>query len=240
MTIPKVIYQTWKTKNLHENCLQIKKNIQKLNPDYEIILYDDEDMDEFIKTNFDEYIYNCYSQLNVGASKADFWRYCVLYKHGGIYLDMDSNITNPLNELIKEDDQCIITREGNPGIFNNWIMIFEKGHPILAKTIYNCCYNIMNKTSNDVCYLTGPVGPFTYAINQTMIPLYGKNTHLYFEKDEELNNILNNPNNKTRCRFYGVDMGIFATWKHKYTEDLYKNTVHWSDESKIFKEKDSN
>lgn len=210
MTIPKVIYQTWKTKDLHENILKIKSNIQKLNPEYEIILYDDKDIDEFIKTHFDDFVYNCYSQLNIGASKADFWRYCVLYKYGGIYLDMDSDITSPLNELIREDDQCIITREGNPGIFNNWIMIFEKGHPILARTIYNCCHNIMNKTSNDICYLTGPAGPFTDAINQIMIPLYGKNTHLYFEKDEELNNILNNPNNKTRCRFYDVDMGIFA------------------------------
>lgn len=240
MSIPKIIYQTWKTKNLNENCLKIKNNIQKLNPEYDIILYDDKDIDEFIKINFDEFIYNCYSQLNVGASKADFWRYCILYKNGGIYLDIDSDITSPLSQLIKEDDQCIITREGNPGIFNNWIMIFEKGHPILARTIYNCCYNIINKTSNDICYLTGPAGPFTDAINQIMIPLYEKNTHLYFEKDEELNNILNNPNNKVRCRFYDIDMGTFASWKHEYIGDLYKNTLHWRNENKIFKNVNDN
>ena len=237
MTIPKIIYQTWKTKNLHENCLKIKNDIQKLNPEYEMILYDDKEIDEFIKINFDEFIYNCYSQLNVGASKADFWRYCILYKNGGIYLDIDSNITKSLDHLIDENDQCIITREGNPGIFNNWIMIFEKEHPVLAQTIYNCCYNIMNKTSNDICYLTGPAGPFTDAINKIMIPFYGKNTHLYFEKDDELNSILNNPKNKIRCRFYGIDMGEFASWKHQYIEDLYRNTVYWKNESKIFKDK---
>jgi mannosyltransferase OCH1-like enzyme len=174
MPIPKIIYQTWKTKNLHENCLQIKKNIQDLNPEYEMILYDDDDMKQFIKQNFDEYIYNCYLKLNIGAAKADFWRYCILYKNGGVYLDMDSIISHPLNELILEDDACIITREGNKGIFNNWIMMFEKNHPILLKTINNCCYNIMNKTTNDIVFLTGPQGPFTNAINEIMIPLYTK------------------------------------------------------------------
>jgi len=38
MPIPKVIYQTWKTKNLHENCIKIRDSIQKLNPEYEMIL----------------------------------------------------------------------------------------------------------------------------------------------------------------------------------------------------------
>ena len=76
-------------------------------------------------------------KLNVGAAKADFWRYCILYKNGGIYLDIDSEITNSLDQLILKDDQCIITREGHYGIFNNWIMIFEKNHPILLKTIEN-------------------------------------------------------------------------------------------------------
>ena len=80
MSIPKVIYQTWKNKNLHKNCIKIKNNIQSLNPEYEMVLYDDNDIDLFIKTNFTEYVYNCFKQLNVGAAKADFWRYCVLYK----------------------------------------------------------------------------------------------------------------------------------------------------------------
>ena len=235
MPIPKVIYQTWKTKDLHENCIKIRDNIQSLNPDYEMKLYDDNDIDIFIKNNFDDYIYTCYSNLNVGAAKADFWRYCILYKNGGVYLDIDSEILRPLDQLIEENDKCIITREGNPGTFNNWIMIFEKEHPILLKTINNCCYNITNKTSNDICYLTGPAGPFTHAINETMCPLYTKNTHLYYEKDEELNNVLNKVTSKIPCKFYGIDMGIFARFKHPYTNYLYNGFTYWRDEKKIFK-----
>uniref|UniRef100_A0A6C0HQ77 Glycosyltransferase n=1 Tax=viral metagenome TaxID=1070528 RepID=A0A6C0HQ77_9ZZZZ len=236
MTIPKVIYQTWKTKSLHENCIKIRDNIKKLNPNYQVILYDDYDMDTFIKTNFNDYIYNCYTQLNVGAAKADFWRYCVLYINGGVYLDMDSNIVRPLDDLILEDDQCIITREGNSGIFNNWIMIFEKNHPILLESINKCCFNIMNKTTNDICYLTGPHGPFTNSINEILTPFYNKKTNnLYFENDSDLNSVLNVKTNATRCRFYGVDMGSFASFKHEYVYYLYKGHTYWRDETSIFK-----
>lgn len=238
MPIPKVIYQTWKTKHIHENVQKIRDNIQYLNPDYQMVLYDDNDINLFIKNNFDEYTYRCYLQLNVGAAKADFWRYCVLYIYGGVYLDMDSEIIRPLDELISENEACIVTREGNPGVFNNWIMIFEKKHPILLKTIQNCCYNIFNRTTNDVCYLTGPAGPFTSAVNEIMSPNYNKNNakiqNLYFETDDNLNEVLNNPSNDIRCRFYGVDMVSFAKWKHNYCNHLYQDQIYWRNETKIF------
>jgi hypothetical protein len=233
--IPKVVYQTWKTKSFHPNCVKIAHNMQRLNPTYKFVLYDDNEMESFIKCNFDQSIYDCYIQLNVGASKADFWRYCVLYKNGGVYLDIDSEICRPLDELIVGDEQCIITREGNPGVFNNWIMIFEKEHPILLECINKCCYNIINKTTNDVCKLTGPVGPLTDAINDVLIPLYNKKTNLYFESDDNLNNVLNVKTNKVRCRFYGVDMESFAKFKHQYVNDLYANNTYWRDEKTIFK-----
>lgn len=232
--IPKIIYQTWKTKNLPQSCIDIKNNIQKLNPDYKMLLYDDKDIDNFIKSNFDEYTYNSFLELDVGAAKADFWRYCILYKYGGIYLDIDSNIIRPLNELIEEDDQCIITRENNKGIFVQWFLIFEKNHPILLDTINECCRNITNKTTNGILSLTGPK-VFSNSINKIMKPLYNKNIKdLYFEDDKNLNSILNRRSNSIRCRFYGIDMKTFAQFKHDYTKDLYKGHTHWSDQKSIF------
>jgi mannosyltransferase OCH1-like enzyme len=232
--IPKIIYQTWKTKLLHEKLYIIRDHIQKLNPTYQIILYDDDDMDTFIKKHFDDFTYKCYKQLNVGAAKADFWRYCILYINGGVYLDMDATIIRPLDELIEDDEQCIITRERNLGAFNNWIMIFEKRHPILLNCIKKCCYNITNKTTNNVCMLTGPHGPFTNAINEVLIPLYKNVKHLYFESDSDLMK-LNDKKNKIRCRFYKVDMGSFAKLKHEYVNYLYQGHTYWRDETTIYK-----
>jgi len=235
-SIPKVIYQTWKTKNLPESCFRIRQNIQSLNPEYEMKLFDDDDMRQFIQSYFDTFTYHCYLQLNVGAAKADFWRYCVLYIHGGVYLDIKSEITKPLNDLIQSTDSCIITREGNVGFFNNWIMIFQKNHPILLQTIRNCCYNISHKTSFDISHLTGPHGPFTKAINEIFLPLYNEPhiTNLYFEKDDALNKVLNDVTCDIRGRFYGTDMEHFAKFTHDFTHELYSGHSYWRNESKIF------
>ena len=236
MPIPKVIYQTWKTKNLHPNCINVKNNIQALNPDYEIILYDDMEADQFIRYNFDEYTYKCFSQLNIGASRADFWRYCILYINGGIYLDLDADITRPLDELIQEDDKGIITRESHNEIFNQWILIFEKEHPIMKKSIENCCYNISNKTTHDIYYLTGP-RLFTKSVNEVLCGYYNKPvSNLYNETDTQLNSVLNNSSSPVRCRFFGIDMNQFASYHHKYPQYLYHNTTYWKhDKNPIYK-----
>jgi inositol phosphorylceramide mannosyltransferase catalytic subunit len=233
MTIPNVVYQTWRTKQLPLAVEEIRNEMKLLNPEYDFILYDDDDMKLFIETNFHQEIFDAYCQLGVGAAKADFWRYCILYKHGGIYLDIDSQIVKPLSDLIEDTDQCIITRESNPGIFNNWILIFAPNHPILWKCIQNCVYNIQHKTSQDICRLTGPIGPFTDAINATMqrfMPSEKHGINLYFETDEYLNKMLNDPSLEIRCRFFGVDANSFAVWKHRACQELYDGHIYWRDD----------
>ena len=115
--IPKNIFQSWYTLNL-DPVVQQHINIMKLmNPDYTHKIYTDEEIDAFVNENFKGEIADCYNKLNIIVAKVDFWRYLVLYKYGGIYLDMDSSINKPLDELIKEDDNAIITAEGNPNLF---------------------------------------------------------------------------------------------------------------------------
>lgn len=235
MPIPKIIFQTWKTRHLPPEVEALRQKIATMNPGYTMMLYDDTDIDIFIKTHFDNRVYSNFRKLNVGAAKADFWRYCALYVCGGVYLDMDSEITRPLDELIEAGDHCIITRESNPYIFNNWMMVFEKGHPIMKATIDRCCYNIENQVSNDICYLTGPSGPYTDAIHDVMLPMYSKKQHLYFESDENLNAELNNRNNSVRCRFYKVDWGEYAKWKSSAANYLYEGCKHWREENQIYK-----
>jgi mannosyltransferase OCH1-like enzyme len=145
MSIPKRIYQTWKTKNLPWGIKNVIKNMMDLNPGYSHYLYDDAEMDEFVLTNYPGEIFNAYNMLNIGAAKADLWRYLILYKFGGIYLDIDAAILKSLDTLIKRDDSAIITREMYEGLFNQWILIFKKGHPLLKEIINQCVLNIKNK-----------------------------------------------------------------------------------------------
>jgi mannosyltransferase OCH1-like enzyme len=230
MNIPKVIYQTWKTKKLHPQLENIKQNIQNLNPNYKMELFDDDDMDRWIINNCDQQICEAYNKLFVGAAKADLWRYLILYKNGGLYLDIDSIIHKSLDELIQIDDSAIISREANVGYFMQWMLIFEKEHPILKLTIDKCIYNINNPNTTDVVFLTGP-GVFTEAINET----YSKYIeNLWGTNDDELNIITNDKNNDIRCRFFNVSYDPFAQWKHDHTNYLYDGFNHWRYEP-IFK-----
>ena len=48
-----------------------------------------------------------------GAAKADVWRYAILYTYGGVYIDEDSDIATPLDEVIGHNDRMIVTHERN-------------------------------------------------------------------------------------------------------------------------------
>jgi mannosyltransferase OCH1-like enzyme len=235
MPIPKVIYQTWKTKILPEEIQEVRISIAEINPGYEMVLYDDKDMDDFIRTHYATEFYTAYNKLNIGTAKADFWRYCVLYTYGGIYLDIDADILFPLDWLINENDMCILTREKNPPFFNNWIMLVEKGHPIMLEALRQCVYNIHNKTSTNISLLTGP-GPLTAAISKLMKPLYSRDVNLYTEKDEQLNKELNE-GHSVRMRVYDYDMGRFCKFKSEGSQALYREQSHWvTDPSPVFKD----
>jgi mannosyltransferase OCH1-like enzyme len=235
MPIPKVIYQTWKSKSLPKEIEEVRASIAEIHPGYEMILYDDVDIDEFIRKNYDAEFYEAYSKLNIGAAKADFWRYCVLYTCGGVYLDIDADILFPLDWLINDGDTCILTREKNPPFFNNWIMLAEKGHPLMLEALRQCVYNINNKTSTNIGMLTGP-GPLTAAVLKIMKPLYSRDVHLYNEKDEDLNKEFNT-SGPVRLKVYEYDMGKFCRFKSEGCESLYKEQVHWiSDSAPLFKD----
>jgi mannosyltransferase OCH1-like enzyme len=192
-------------------------------------------MDNFIKLNFDNTIFSAYSKINIGAGKSDFWRYCVLYVNGGVYLDIDSIIDDNLDSLIGETDQCVISREGgfgNQGKFLQWCLIFQRGHPILKELIDICVDNINKKVSTNLVTLTGPI-PYTRAINRVMGRLYSKKVdNLYYESDKNLNRELNNPENEVRAKFHKHDYRPFMNFEMNkdVQQILRKGTVHWRDD----------
>jgi len=235
MLIPKKIYQTWKTKNLSEKLQNVRTRISQMNPDYEMILFDDNDIDVWIKENFEEEsnIYNVYKKLKVGAARADFWRYLILYKNGGVYLDIDSDICKPLSKLIRENDSAIISREKYSGttFFIQWALFFAPQHPILLYTINLCMYNILNKTSDWLPSLTGP-GVFTIAVNHVLKKKFNfeksKVANLFFYQDDGLNKIFNN------VRFFGYDYNSYLKYDNGCKDDLLRDSTHWKNDKKIF------
>jgi hypothetical protein len=111
-TVPLIIYQTWHSKKLPPKMAECVDKMKKDNPEFEHHLYDDADCRAFIAENYDPYILEAYDRLVPGAYKADLWRYCVLYKTGGIYLDIKFRCEPgfSLLEFTKDNESFILDR----------------------------------------------------------------------------------------------------------------------------------
>lgn len=168
MTIPKTIYQTFKTSKLPFITQWHVNRMKKNNPEYDYQYYDDARIANFIKDEFGEEIYALYNKIYIGAAKADFFRYSILYKKGGIYLDIDSLMLGKLNDFILPNDSAILSLEENRIHFIQYALFFEPGHPFLKKTLDIIINNIMeNKYPHDVHRMTGPTA-YTLAINDCL------------------------------------------------------------------------
>lgn len=72
--------------------------------------------DEFMRRIFaNTSLLWAYEAINpiCGAAKADIWRYAVLYLYGGVYIDDDSDLIAPLNDVIKPTDRLVVSYEKN-------------------------------------------------------------------------------------------------------------------------------
>lgn len=94
-------------KTINNSVQDKKKEWQELNPEYEIIIYDDEKCREFLKNEYSELHLNVFDFLQDGPIKADFWRICILNKYGGIYADIDIKPLVPLREYIHDNDEFV-------------------------------------------------------------------------------------------------------------------------------------
>jgi mannosyltransferase OCH1-like enzyme len=142
--IPFNIFQTWHTKDLPPLMSEAVKKIQYTNPRFNYNLFDDNDCRNFIQENFDPKILHAFDTLKPGAYKADLWRYCVLFKKGGVYLDIKYVPVNGFKFInLLEKEHWVLDADNN-GIYNA-VMVCKAGNPILLNAIKQIVENVKNK-----------------------------------------------------------------------------------------------
>ena len=156
--IPKYIYQTMKTNYLPKDMKNSMQTWIDINPEYTYYFFDDNDCRRFILENFDNQVLFAYDNIIPGAYKADLWRYCVLYKKGGVYVDIDMIAVTPLRNLINHDDEFISCRDHDPRAIFNAFICCKPGHPFLKTTIDYIVHLIHNHYYGENCLdITGPL-----------------------------------------------------------------------------------
>lgn len=194
--IPRIIHQTYPGTTLPEALRDNVADLIAANPGWDHRLYDDRAIELFISEHYPAEILAAYLRIKpeYGAARADFFRYLAIYRLGGVYLDIKSRFTRPIDETVRGDEQFVISqwrnREGDVhqgfglhrelaeiagGEFQQWHIIAAPGHPFLRAVILAVLSNIEHYTPwkfgvgrNGVFRLTGPIA-YTLAIH----PLLG-------------------------------------------------------------------
>lgn len=143
---PKVIYLCNKT--LDKMDIMAKK-WKDLNPDYEIVLYDNAMCEKFLLDNYGQLYKDIFDFLKDGPIKADFWRICILYKYGGVYSDIDNLPLVPLKDFIENDIDFVTCSSYDSGNFNPNFIISNANNIILKQVIDWYINNYNNKKPYD-------------------------------------------------------------------------------------------
>ena len=164
--VPKKLYRAWCTSNPEGICGGRKADIDILNstqnaiPDWEQIIYGDKEIDNFLEKEFgkDHKVTKAYNLINpkYGAARADLFRYLIIYKYGGLYLDMKSCVKGPIPEMPEDKDMWVsdwgADMQGHlfpkKGEYQNWYIYTRKGAPIMKEIIERVVHNIYTLHEN--------------------------------------------------------------------------------------------
>lgn len=138
--LPKKIFQTFESHEVSEKMYCAVQTWIDKNPDWEYYFFDNQARHDFIEEHFPTAVLEAYETLLPGAYKADLWRYCVLYIHGGIYCDIKQELKISLNDVIPSDVEFLSikdsdkNREFSSSIYQAFICAKPR-HPFLQKVI---------------------------------------------------------------------------------------------------------
>lgn len=152
--IPKIIHQTWKEKELPDNFKTWSEECKQLHQDWTYKLWTDEDNREFIRMEFPWFLHT-YDNYDKHIKRVDAVRYFLLFKYGGVYMDMDFLCLKNITPLL-EDGKAIfgyqLKDKNEEGAIANAFMAAPPMHPLFENIIHSLKYN----TEGNVLDCTGP------------------------------------------------------------------------------------
>jgi hypothetical protein len=148
--IPKTVYQVW-MQGSDKLPTYVKDNVMELNAGYSYEFYDETACREFLRHYYDEETLRVFDNLgrlnpkHQHQFRCDFFRYCLLYLRGGVYLDVDlqpligfdqmQSLTTSPHE--RSDFITALGAHSNPafGECTNGFIMCTRGNPIFLKLI---------------------------------------------------------------------------------------------------------
>lgn len=98
--IPQIIHQIYEDlAGPPPSLVEISQSWKELNPDWEYRFWNKNDIETFLKTYYPEFI-PAYNAFPHNVQRWDAIRYLILYKFGGLYVDMDYECTENITPIL--------------------------------------------------------------------------------------------------------------------------------------------
>lgn len=207
--IPRLLHQTFRTRELRPELAASVDAMRRRNPGWEYRFYEDADVADYILQNYGSDFLAYFQALNpkYAAAKADLFRYLVMYRDGGVYLDIKSHATRPLDEVLAPSDQFLLSHwpddgegqhsawglhaelRGVPGgEYQQWFIVAAPGHPFMKATIEAVLRNIRSYSplthsigKPAVLRTTGPI-----AYTRAIAPIRTQHPHRVVDSQDDL------------------------------------------------------
>lgn len=161
--IPRIIHQTWfedLTIDRYPQLVRLQNSWKQSGWEYRF--YDDAAAKEYVIENFPYHFAEAFDSLIPGAYKADFFRYLVLMKTGGVYADVDVMLDTNLDSFITPSMSFFAPRDivgeyaGQPFCLWNGLIGAAPGHPFLIRAVERLVNLILDRSDlydmeRDIC-----------------------------------------------------------------------------------------
>jgi len=147
--IPRVIHQTCRSRDVPLGMFNAVGSWIERNPEYAHEFYDDARMSDFV-AGFDctgfafdaRDLAAAFARIRPGAGKADLFRYLLVYRVGGVYMDVDTFCVGRLGRFVGPDDD-VVSGIGGRGDLHQWGLVYSPQHPFMQQVAELTVANIL-------------------------------------------------------------------------------------------------
>ncbi|MCG7349503.1 glycosyltransferase family 32 protein [Sphingomonas sp. ACRSK] len=189
--IPRIVHQLAIGQAVPPSLAAVREALIAANPSWDFRLYDGEAIERFIAAEYGPDMLTRYRRIRpeYGVARADLARYLLVFRLGGLYLDLKSTTDRPLDEVVRPDDSYLLSQWRNRrgeehftwglhreladvpgGALQQWFVASAPEHPFLQAVIDEVCHRIDRYDpwrdgvgGTGVFHLTGPIA-YTRAI----------------------------------------------------------------------------
>ncbi len=153
--IPKIIHQIWLGSKLPKKFKKLTKTWRINHPDWLYVLWTDKEA-----ATFDFIHKNLYHATTNYGAKSDIFRYEILYRMGGLYVDTDFECMKPFDELHHYLDfyaGCVhIEQTKDQFDMINALIACSPRHPVIEQCMNDLAHAAINPPKSAIPNNTGP------------------------------------------------------------------------------------